>query len=131
LTAAALSLYSQNVDSLLRADYSRMGANYHCYEAPTEPLAAAPEGFEPFYVSHYGRHGSRYITFDSSHEYVISHLKQLRDAGLLNEWGDELLSSLSFCWTQMEPRRRGPRRQQYFPSLQGEYDRLPRVVAPL
>ena len=133
LTAAALSLYSQNVDSLLRADYIRMGANYHCYEAPTEPLVAAPEGFAPFYVSHYGRHGSRYITFDSSHEYVISHLKQLRDAGLLNEWGDELLSSLSFCWSQMEPRlgRLAPKGVQEHEGIAARmYTRFPEVFGP-
>ena len=133
LTAAALSLYSQNVDSLLRADYSRMGANYHCYEAPTEPLAAAPEGFAPFYVSHYGRHGSRFITFDSSHEYVISQLKQLRDAGLLNEWGDELLSSLSFCWSQMEPRlgRLAPKGVQEHEGIAARmYTRFPEVFGP-
>ena len=25
-----------------------------------KPLAEAPKGYKPFYISHYGRHGSRY-----------------------------------------------------------------------
>jgi hypothetical protein len=34
--------------------------NYASYPLPTGHLTPAPNGYEPFYISHYGRHGSRY-----------------------------------------------------------------------
>ena len=51
----------------------------------------APFGYRPFYVSHFGRHGCRYM---SSEEQVAVVLDVLRDAqrrGLLTEKGDSLL----------------------------------------
>ncbi|MDE5714492.1 MAG: hypothetical protein K2I16_12860, partial [Muribaculaceae bacterium] len=39
------------------------GGNYYCYpylyEAPPAQTPA-PEGYEPFHMEHYGRHGSRW-----------------------------------------------------------------------
>ena len=32
---------------------------YHSYEYLPGPAAPVPDGYEPFYISHYGRHGSR------------------------------------------------------------------------
>ena len=36
--------------------------SHSVYAAPYffKPIADAPKGYEPFYISHYGRHGSRY-----------------------------------------------------------------------
>lgn len=42
-----------------RLDVERTASIFHSYEfAPMEDTPS-PEGFEPFYISHYGRHGSR------------------------------------------------------------------------
>ena len=47
----------------LSAQYEKLGGVYYAY--PIESgmanplLQLAPEGYEPFYISHYGRHGSR------------------------------------------------------------------------
>ena len=32
-------------------------SNYVAYVDPTLPLTPAPKGYEPFYLTHYGRHG--------------------------------------------------------------------------
>ena len=39
------------------------GSNYLDYDRqlPTKPLTPALKGYEPFYMSHYGRHGSRWL----------------------------------------------------------------------
>lgn len=44
---------------MIREDYDRAGVNTHPYEFRTMPVTQAPKGYEPVYISHYGRHGSR------------------------------------------------------------------------
>ena len=41
------------------AQYERQGGIYYAYPVTKTELAEAPAGYEPFYISHYGRHGSR------------------------------------------------------------------------
>ena len=35
---------------------------YVAYSVTEQPFVAPPRGYKPFYISHYGRHGSRYHT---------------------------------------------------------------------
>lgn len=130
---AVIALNAQDARTLILEDYTRMGANYHVYEPGAGELTAAPQGYEPFYISHYGRHGSRYITFETSHKYVISHLKALRDAGLLNEWGDELLATVSETYAASRKRlgRLSPLGVQEHRQIAARmYERFPGVFAP-
>lgn len=39
----------------------RAGGVYYAYPYTTDSLAPVPAGYEPVYISHYGRHGSRWI----------------------------------------------------------------------
>ena len=57
-----------------------------------EPIAKAPKGYEPFYISHYGRHGSRY---EASGKYSAELVKAFDFAeknGLLTSKGKEAKS---------------------------------------
>ena len=76
-------------------DIYRTGSNYFAYPGPkAKPLTAAPEGYVPFYISHYGRHGSRYM---SSNEYYVTAINKLDTAqqmGILSDLGKEVLSKL-------------------------------------
>ena len=38
------------------------GSIYYAYPAPPSTYTPASAGYEPFYISHYGRHGSRWMT---------------------------------------------------------------------
>lgn len=86
----AVAAAGQAPETDLRADPSRAGANYHAYEFGDYPLTPAPEGFKPFYISHYGRHGSRNLTHDAF-KYPVGKLRLMKEKGLLNEQGKELL----------------------------------------
>ena len=51
----------------------QMGGIYYAYpEYKAAKYTAVPEGFIPFYISHYGRHGSRWMTSDARYEWIIS-----------------------------------------------------------
>ena len=57
-----LTAWAQSVSpaDLLKADPRRAYGTDYPYESATVELTKAPRGYKPFYISHYGRHGSRY-----------------------------------------------------------------------
>ncbi len=65
----------------------------------TEP---APEGFRPVYISHYGRHGSRYILHDTQYTYVAQVLEKAFNDGLLTPKGLELHQRYMSIFPQLE-----------------------------
>ena len=58
------------------------------YDAPA--LTPAPKGFKPFYISHYGRHGSRYAWTSDAYTVVRDCLEAAYRAGALTERGERL-----------------------------------------
>lgn len=76
-------------------DIYRTGSNYFAYPGPKQQkLTKAPEGYKPFYISHYGRHGSRYM---SNNEYYVTAINKLDSAklfGILSAKGQEVLEKL-------------------------------------
>ena len=66
--------------------------NYCNYPLPTGQTTPAPEGYEPFYVSHYGRHGARYMTDDKNYQYVVGKMDTAQTRGWLTDKGVEVLA---------------------------------------
>ena len=59
----AISLSAQSVREDMRRDILCLASNYRAYPTPEQKkLTPAPKGMKPFYISHYGRHGSRFHT---------------------------------------------------------------------
>ena len=89
--AACLSLGAQEeAVRLIAENPDRASNNMHCYEFNPIRDTPAPKGFKPFYISHYGRHGSRYelnSTFARAAQEGFFHLDSL---GLLTESGKAL-----------------------------------------
>lgn len=51
----------------------QLGGVYYAYPTPKQVMTdVAPEGYRLVYVSHYGRHGSRWVTSDKRYEWVLS-----------------------------------------------------------
>ena len=66
--------------------------NYANYPLPTGHLTPAPEGYEPFYISHYGRHGARYMTSDETYRRLRDQLDSARTLGILTDYGKDVRS---------------------------------------
>ena len=60
LLLAATCAAAQPTPAQLAARPELTASIYHSYEYLPGPAAPVPDGYEPFYISHYGRHGSRY-----------------------------------------------------------------------
>ena len=98
LTAALLlcaPAWSQDARTLLKQNPERYGGVHHSYEAPETTVdTPAPKGYEPFYVSHYGRHGSRYLTSMNSVTRVSHLFDRLDSLGVLSTEGEALHKAL-------------------------------------
>ena len=72
------------------------GSNYLDYDnhPATKPLTAAPKGYEPFYMSHYGRHGSRWLIGKRDYTRVADVLRKAKEQGKLTTSGQETLDKL-------------------------------------
>ncbi|MBE6212329.1 MAG: hypothetical protein E7129_04230 [Rikenellaceae bacterium] len=55
-----------------------------------EPIAEAPKGYEPFYISHYGRHGSRYEANGRYSAELVEAFDFAEKNGLLTAKGKEV-----------------------------------------
>ncbi len=76
--------------------YEQMGGVYYAYPAPAAtPSWAIPADFTPVYLSHYGRHGSRWLPSDERYEWVM---EQFQDAGNLTRKGLRLRKKLQKVW---------------------------------
>ena len=64
--------------------------NYASYPFPSGHLTPAPKGYEPFYISHYGRHGSRYMTSDKTYRRLRHQLDSALKLGILTEYGKDV-----------------------------------------
>lgn len=87
----ALGVFSEN------PEFSAGGlSGYH----PQDTLVSeAPKGYKPFYISHIGRHGSRYISQTGSKCFnVVDTLALYADKGLLSENGLALLEDLRMLY---------------------------------
>ena len=74
-----------------------MGGIYYAYPERSYILddKPAPKGYEVFYISHYGRHGSRWVTDDERYEWVI---KFFQDKSNLTATGVSVKKRLDKIW---------------------------------
>ena len=76
--------------------HQQMGGVYYAYPAPKKPVSVkAPEGYTPFYISHYGRHGSRWLPSDSRYIWVNQHFD---DESNLTPLGKKVKGWLTQVW---------------------------------
>ncbi len=91
LTAVCCSLGAQEeAIRLLRENPDRASNNMHSYEFNPIRDTPAPKGYKAFYISHYGRHGSRYeqnSTFARRAQQAFAYLDSLH---LLTQTGKDL-----------------------------------------
>ena len=79
----------------LHAQYEKLGGVYYAYPVTEAKLEVAPEGFEPFYISHYGRHGSRWVTSDKRYIWVNQQFENQKN---LTKLGKDVRKRLEKVW---------------------------------
>ena len=79
----------------ITADKFLAGGNAVDYDRlPRKALTPAPKNYEPFYLSHYGRHGSRWLLNDRDYSSPITTLRDAKKVGVLSATGEKVLAKL-------------------------------------
>lgn len=77
---------------------------YYAYQAPEEKLTPAPAGYEPFYISMFARHGSRYLTKEKKYAAPLSLLLEADEEGVLTPDGKCVLKVVASLAQEAEGR---------------------------
>ena len=78
--ACVLSLSAQSARQEILQNKCLSGSNLLAYPGPLQAkLTPAPKGYTPFYISHYGRHGSRYLIGAKAYDYAVQVLGRAQD----------------------------------------------------
>jgi hypothetical protein len=93
-----LSLSAQTTKEEVMKNILQAGSTYYSYPTPTGKLTPAPKGYKPFYISHYGRHGSRYITSSKYYINAISVMNSADSLGKLTGYGKDVLKRLNTAY---------------------------------
>ena len=75
----------------------KMASNYYAYPYPANTLPSltpSPEGYTPFHMEHYGRHGSRWHIGKNAYNKPVDLLLPAERNGKLTPRGKELLAQL-------------------------------------
>lgn len=104
-TALTLRLDARDARAEIEALPARAAGVYFAYPTDSiETKAHTPKGYEPFYASHYGRHGSRYLISDNDYERVMEVLAKGHEAGALSPRGELLRLQLDTIWEEARGR---------------------------
>ena len=89
MVVSFLPVWAQTVLEELQEDNQKGGSNYYAYPGPAQRLTPAPQGRKPFYISHYGRHGSRFLINQREYDYPFATFHKADSLGKLTEKGRE------------------------------------------
>ncbi|MDO4195230.1 MAG: histidine-type phosphatase [Prevotellaceae bacterium] len=94
LSLSAYCLWAQSSREDIKKNVSLSGSNYLAYPAPLKALTPAPKGEKPFYISHYGRHGSRFLIDPNDYDAPILTFKRANEKGKLTELGQQTMAKI-------------------------------------
>ena len=94
LCLLVLGISAQTAKEEIFADVHRSAANYYAYPAVTAVQTVPPAGYKPFYLSHYARHGSRFLINPDDYEQPLEVMREADRNGVLTGLGKKTLCVL-------------------------------------
>lgn len=104
LFCGVMASYAQTSLDEIKENPLKAGGIYLAYPVSESLNTPAPKGYEPFYISHYGRHGSRYLISDRDYRWVTDLMQKGKDAGALTPLGESTLERLNQLWPEAQGR---------------------------
>ena len=101
MTAGAQRL---GVREEVRADWNKSSGLDCLYDLSPKASTPVPKGYEAVYISHYGRHGSRYAYTSDAYTVILNMLSEGRKQGNLTPRGEALLNELEPFWDYVQYR---------------------------
>ena len=97
LSLSSLFTLAQTTREEFFSDSRHAGGIYQQYIYVNTPVTPAPRGYKPFYISHYGRHGSRWLSSASPYVNPDTILGKAHAAGKLTALGESLYERVSIA----------------------------------
>lgn len=92
---------AQTTKERIFMDQRLAGGIYRPYPTEFKAQTPVPKGYEAFYISHYGRHGSRFIEFNKEFDMILSTFENAAQQNMLTAFGketyDKLLAAGKIC----------------------------------
>lgn len=104
LAIFCLGVKAQTTFEEISADLNKAGGVYLAYPTVETKQTPAPKGYKPFYVSHYGRHGSRYLLSDRDYQWIIQLMEKAEIVNGLTPLGHDVLKRLNMVWEEAQGR---------------------------
>lgn len=104
LATFCLGVNAQTTFEEISADLNKAGGVYLAYPKVEAKQTPAPKGYKSFYVSHYGRHGSRYLLGDRDYNWIIKLMEKAETFNGLTPLGHDVLKRLNLVWEEAQGR---------------------------
>ena len=103
LWVIALSTWAQGVSALqqVKADPRKAYRQDYPYSMKPVALTKSPKGYKAFYISHYGRHGSRYYWNDMLYRNLDSLLRKAHEKNQLTPVGEAFRTKFMAAKTEL------------------------------
>lgn len=98
IAAPAQNSRSGDIRKAVIADPNMAAGLDGLYDFSPKASTPAPKGYEAVYISHYGRHGSRYAYTEKTYTTVLNLLSEGRRCANLTPFGEKLLNELQPFW---------------------------------
>ena len=100
-----LPSHAQSVRDLIIQKHSYASCNYDTYpDSIPNNLSPSPQGKQPFYISHYGRHGSRYISSRTGYDTPFRMMAHADSVNELTPVGERVLDEMKLIMADTEGR---------------------------
>lgn len=120
----------QPTPEFFRKNPDCMGGIYYSYHYEESELTPVPKGFKPIYISHFGRHGSRWHASTSSYLYPQEVLNFAAKHGWLTPYGESLQKTVDGVYSRAHGRT-GELSQQGIDEQRGIAERMYRSYPSL
>lgn len=101
---ATVNAQTSDAELLKHPEYT--SSNYLVYPEPVNTnYTKVPAGYKPFYISHYGRHGSRYHHSGEEYTYLFETLSKADSAQKLTDLGKQALAYAQILANDAAPRK--------------------------
>lgn len=103
LCGICINLLAQKALEDIKRNPVLAGSQSVLYPVPDGKYTPAPSGYQPFYLSHYGRHGSRYNNGDL-YKYTYLVLKKAAQSGKLTAFGKDTFHKVELLYNEANGR---------------------------
>ena len=102
LCCATVASQAQNYADIIRNNPAMGATNMMCYHFDADEYTPAPKGYDAFYISHYGRHGSRYQSSDKYASSIWPILRKADSLGIFTEAGEAFYNDFNAYMTEQQ-----------------------------